>query len=76
MRYPIVAQVLNIKSPFDGHEFLSIRFAVCGTIEEPEYNGMEFALPYIHDPAQAKHLWEELAKTMTELEKYIGRNSD
>lgn len=76
MRYPVKVQALNMDSPADGHEFMSIRFRVEGTYAEPEYHGMEFALPYIHDPAQAKHLWEELANAMTKLEAYIGRNSD
>ena len=76
MKYPVDVQALNCQSPADGRNFLSIRFRLHPSLGDPEYNGAEFALPYVKDPAQAKALWEELAKAMTELEKFIGRNSD
>ena len=76
MKYPVEVQALNCQSTVDDSEFLAIRFWLHPSLGEPEYNGAEFALPYVKDPAQATALWKELAKAMTELEKYIGRNSD
>ena len=76
MKYPVDVQALHCQSPAENGEFLAIRFRLHPSYGEPEYNGCEFALPYVKDPTQAKALWEELAKAMTELEKYIGRNSD
>ena len=76
MKYPIRIMVLNMDSPYDNHEFMSIHLMAHPSVAEPEYNGIDICLPYVHDPAQAKVLWEELAKVMTALEAYIGRNSD
>ena len=76
MKYPVDVQCLNCQHPIEGSEFLAIRFRLQPSLGELEYNGAEFALPYVKDPAQAKALWEELAKAMTELEKFIWRNSD
>ena len=64
----------SIACPGREHMSVLLRFDVPSM--DTDGCGLEYHLPIVRNVKDAKDLWAELAKTMTALEAYIGRNSD